>query len=227
MNLTKDTYEYILNFADDREIINMLLVNKKFAGKLSDDKFFEQIVRKRYPLLVEFKNEHESWKYFYLRMIKYIHLLKEKYGIPYLKIEHYNPQDFYNKNDPNGGLMILYRAIKLILENGGHSDILEDLLDRFIKDGAGYSEKSIKASLNDFFNNIEADDLRNITILINKGADDFETLLSTATFFDHFDIIKFVLENFRDKISDVSIREAIETSNDELIKEYIRTFLEE
>ena len=227
MNLTKDTYEYILNFADDKEIINMLLVNKKFAGKLSDDGFFERIVERRYPLLVEFKEKDESWKHFYLRMIKYIYLLKEKYGIPYLHIEKYNPEAFFKKNDANGGILILYRAIKLILENGGHSEILENLLDRYIKEGAGYSEVNIKASLNDFLNNIEADDLRNVTILINKGADDFSLLLSTAAFFDHFDIIRFVLENFRDKLDERSIREAIDTTNDEIIKEYIRTFLEE
>ena len=227
MNLTKDAYEYILNFADDKEIINMLLVNKKFAGKLSDDKFFEQVVKRRYPLLVEFKDKQESWKYFYLRMIKYIYLLKEKYGIPYLKIEKYNPEQFFKKNDANGGILILYSAIKLILEYGGNSDILEDLLDRFIQESSSFSAKSIKASLNDFFNNVEADDLRNVTILINKGADDFDTLLSTVTFFDHFDIIQFVLENFRDKIDDISIREAIETTNDEIIKEYLRTFLKE
>jgi hypothetical protein len=225
MNLTKDTYEYILNFADDKEIINMLLVNKKFAGKLNDEGFFKQLVEKRYPLLVEFKNEHESWKHFYLRMIKYIYLLKEKYGIPYLRIEHYNPEQFYNKHDANAGILILYRAIKLILENGKHSDILEELLDRFIKEAGGEAGISVRLSLNDFFNNIEADDLRNVIILINKGADDFDTLLSTATFFGHFDIIRFVLENFRDKIADISITEAIETSNDEIIKEYIRTFL--
>ena len=39
MNLTKDTYEYLLNFAEDRDIINMLSVNKKFR----DEEFFERI----------------------------------------------------------------------------------------------------------------------------------------------------------------------------------------
>jgi hypothetical protein len=38
MNLTKDTYEYLVGFADDRDIINMLSVNKKF----NDGEFFKE-----------------------------------------------------------------------------------------------------------------------------------------------------------------------------------------
>ena len=77
MNLTKDTYEYLLNFADDRDIINMLSVNKKF----NDEKLFEKIMRKKYPELIREKKKGESWKSLFVRMVYYMSLLQEKYGI--------------------------------------------------------------------------------------------------------------------------------------------------
>ena len=56
MNLTKDTYEYLLNFAEDRDIINMLSVNRKF----NDEKLFEKIVKRKYPDLLAYKEKDES-----------------------------------------------------------------------------------------------------------------------------------------------------------------------
>jgi hypothetical protein len=42
MQFNKDVYEYLLNFADDRTIINMLSVNKKF----NDPIFFEKLLKR-------------------------------------------------------------------------------------------------------------------------------------------------------------------------------------
>ncbi len=94
MNLTKDTYEYLANFADDKDIVNMLSVNKKF----NDPIFFERIFKRKYPLLVKFKNENETWKHFYLNMIKHIAMLQEKYHIPYIPHPDFNPVEFYMNN---------------------------------------------------------------------------------------------------------------------------------
>ena len=79
MNLTKDTYEYLLNFAEDRDVINMLSVNRKF----NDEKLFEKIMRKKYPELIREKKKGESWKSLFVRIVYYMSLLQEKYGIPY------------------------------------------------------------------------------------------------------------------------------------------------
>ena len=52
MNISDpNIYEYITNFADDRTIISMLSVNKKFR----DENLFKRIIQRRYPLLIEFK----------------------------------------------------------------------------------------------------------------------------------------------------------------------------
>ena len=61
MELNKDTYLYLTRFADDRTILNMLSVNKKF----NDDKFFEEVMRRKYPLLIGFKSDRQTWKQFY------------------------------------------------------------------------------------------------------------------------------------------------------------------
>lgn len=79
MNLTKDMYEYLLNFADDRDIINMLSVNKKF----SDEELFERIMKRKYPDLIRFRRVNETWKQLFVRMVYYISLLKEKYEVDY------------------------------------------------------------------------------------------------------------------------------------------------
>ena len=79
MNLTKDTYEYLLNFAEDRDIINMLSVNKKFR----DEEFFERIMKRKYPDLIKYRKENESWKSFFIKIVYYVSLLKEKYKVDY------------------------------------------------------------------------------------------------------------------------------------------------
>ena len=79
MNVTKDMYEYLLNFADDRTILNMLSVNRKF----NDEKLFEKLVRKKYSDLIEYREENETWKHFFIRLVYYVSRLKDIYDIDY------------------------------------------------------------------------------------------------------------------------------------------------
>src|SRR5437868_14975217 len=97
MNLTKDTYEYLTNFANDRDILNMLSVNRKF----SDDAFFYRVMKRRYPLLLKYKKKDETYKRLYLRMITYISKLNDEFGIPYMPHPIFNPDRFYNQNKYN------------------------------------------------------------------------------------------------------------------------------
>ena len=93
MNLTKDTYEYLTNFADDRDIVKMLSVNKQFADPI----FFERIFKRKYPLLIKFKDENGTWKNFYLKMVKSIAKLQEEYHIPYIAHPDFNPEKVYKR----------------------------------------------------------------------------------------------------------------------------------
>ena len=128
MNLTKDTYEYILNFADDRDIMNMLLVNKKFAKNLADDDFFQRIMQRKYHLLIQHKKENETWKSLYLRMVKAIAQIHESLDVPYLFLPNYNPEKFYSAYkavDLNIIVLIAYVA-----GSGKYHEILEKLLNK-------------------------------------------------------------------------------------------------
>lgn len=91
MNLTKDAYLEIARTADDRTIVKMLSVNKKFR----DEKFFKLVFHEKYPLLVKFKKENETWKDFYLRMVMYIAKLKEDFDLDYIPSPKFNPEEFY------------------------------------------------------------------------------------------------------------------------------------
>lgn len=86
----KDVYLSIAKNADDRTILNMLCVNKKF----SDPEFFKQVFQTKYPFLIKFKKEEESWKEFYVKMIFYISKIEER-GFPYIPSENYDPRVYY------------------------------------------------------------------------------------------------------------------------------------
>ena len=89
----KDIYSYIVNLAEDRDVINMLSVNRKF----SDDSYFKKVLEKRYPLLLRFKSPYETYKKFYLKMVKYMSKLWEKYKIPYVAAKFFNPESRYKQ----------------------------------------------------------------------------------------------------------------------------------
>ena len=89
----KDIYEYIMGLADDRTIVNMLAVNRKF----NDDSYFRKVLEKRYPLLLRFKKNDETYKPFYLREVKYMAKLWEEYEIPYIPTPDYDPEYLYVK----------------------------------------------------------------------------------------------------------------------------------
>ena len=88
MKLTKDIYLYLTNFVDDKTILNMLSVNKKF----NNPDFFQQVIRSKYPFVIEYKDEI-TWRKFYVNLIFSIFIIKEKYNIEYNG--QYNPIKFY------------------------------------------------------------------------------------------------------------------------------------
>ena len=93
-SLPKDVYEYMTQFGDDEDILVMLKVNKKF-NKIINDDFFRRVLQRKYPLLLKFKKDDESYRDFYIKMVYYIGLLEERDGIPYIPIEHFNPEKYY------------------------------------------------------------------------------------------------------------------------------------
>ena len=91
--MNKDTYEYLTRFADDRTILNMLSVNKKF----NDDALFQRVLLRKYPLLIKYKKNGETFKSLFVRMVYVIAKIREEYDVPYIPTEGYNPDIWYKK----------------------------------------------------------------------------------------------------------------------------------
>lgn len=96
---TKDIYSKLTEYEDNKTVLSMLSVNKKF----NDPEFFKSIFSKRYPQLVKYKTDDEDWKQFYLIMIYYISKLNEDFDYDYINDAKYkivkteNPEEIYNE----------------------------------------------------------------------------------------------------------------------------------
>ena len=97
--MNKDIYLMLTTYLDDKSVVNMLSVNKKF----NDPQFFKMLFSQRYPQLIKFKTEEEDWRQFYLRMVKYIATLWEDFHYNFITDAQYgitesdNPQEIYRE----------------------------------------------------------------------------------------------------------------------------------
>ncbi len=89
--MNKDVYMKIAEQMNDKDVLLMLSVNRKF----NDPEFFRQIIYQRYPLLIKFRKEGENWKQLYLRMVTHILKLKEEYDVSYIPAASFNPKRIY------------------------------------------------------------------------------------------------------------------------------------
>lgn len=87
---------------DDRSILNMLSVNKKYYS----EEFFKQLFKKRFPLLSVLRKEEESWKEFYLSQIYYLDKLKREFDIPYIPVASFIPNKIYHQTKVFSGRLI-------------------------------------------------------------------------------------------------------------------------
>ena len=176
MNLTKDTYEYILNFADDREILNMLSVNKKFR----DEKLFEKILKKRYPDLLQYKGE-ESFSSFFIKMVYYIVYLKEKYDIPYFV--GMNPEELYNSSKMYIRLAF-YRMVMTIAAKFGNLEVVKLMVNKGVETFDDARQQAV-----------ENGHLEILKYLISLGGHDFHDIARWAVYAHHKNIIDYLFEN--------------------------------
>ena len=162
-------YEYIANFADDRTILSMLSVNKKFR----DENLFRRIIQRRYPLLIEFKQPNETWQHFFVNMTYYIHKLDEDYGIPYIPTKGYNPRVLFDSNDK-------YNQAMNYAAQGGSLDLVKF----FINKGANDLNTSM-------FYAALGGSLDLVKFFIDKGANGWNFGMIGAVQGGHKDLVKF------------------------------------
>ena len=89
--ISKDVYLEIARVADDRTILKMLSVNKRF----NSSSFFQEVISRKYPSLFQFKKNDEDWKHFYLRIVKYTAKLREEFE--YILPLDQDPEILYKK----------------------------------------------------------------------------------------------------------------------------------
>lgn len=91
MLVSRDIYEYITNFVNDKTILILLSVNKKF----NSDESYKRLLGRKYPHLIKFKKRSESFKKLFIRMKNYINKLSKRFDFPYIPSPEFNPYDFY------------------------------------------------------------------------------------------------------------------------------------
>lgn len=60
----RDTNRMILDKLDDKSVINLCSINN-----VCDDKYFKNRIIEKYPDLIDQKEEYESWKQFFIRIV--------------------------------------------------------------------------------------------------------------------------------------------------------------
>jgi Ankyrin repeats (3 copies) len=200
MEISKDMYEYLMNFADNKTILNMLSVNKDFRNEM----FFQRLIKRKYPLLIEFKKE--TWKELFLRMTYYIAKL-EILEIPYIPTKGYSPEEFYkdykDRKDIFDGAMRFaalggnMEIVKLMIEKGstdfnwamryaaegGNMEIVKLMIE---KGAIGFNSAMLDAS--------EGGHMEIVKLMMEKGATYFDWAMARAAEGGHMEIVKFMIK---------------------------------
>jgi hypothetical protein len=77
----KDTDREILKWADDRQLLEICSIDRKTWNEVCDDAFLKRRLSK-YPGIDKYK-KNESWKRFFLSVIRYVALMKEQFDFDY------------------------------------------------------------------------------------------------------------------------------------------------
>jgi hypothetical protein len=139
-------------------------------------------MRKRYPLLIEFRKENETWKALYLRMVYTLAKLQEDYQIPYIPTKGCNPERLLlsSKSD------YIYNESLRCAAAGGNIPLIEYFLE---KGATNVNEASAEAGK---YSNLDT-----VKYLIGKGARNYEGLLANAASGGKIDTMQIALDALR------------------------------
>lgn len=198
MSIPRDPYLLIAKNADDRTLLNMLSVDKKMSN--ISDSFIEGVMRERYPLLVRHKLNWESWRSFYARMIYYIALIQEKFGIPYIPHPDFDPIVYHRLLNTHHNYAI-HEGFRLSADIGNKS-----LVDLFLSKGATGVNTGLRVAATSGNKDM-------VIYLIQKGADDFHNALYYASENGHDDIVKYLLETHQNNLDTNIINAALHVAS--------------
>ena len=203
----KNIYENIINFADDRTVLNMLRARPEF----NESEFFIRVLDRKYPYLKELKEKDENWRHFFIRMVYYIAKLDEEFGIPYIPTKTYDPEVFYNLWNKNEDI---YNTAMWRAAHGGHLEIVKYLIE---EKGADKFNWSMARAAN-------GGHLEIVKYLIDeKGASAFNWAMARAAEGGHLDIVKYLIDEKSASAFNWAMIEAAEGGHTEIV-EYLRQF---
>ena len=194
--LDKNIYETLVNSADDETLIHMLNANVNFRP---DDSFFERLMSRKYPSLMQFKSG--TWKQTYLKMIYYIAKLEEEFGIPYILAEKFHPESFYEADHKN-----IYSAALYYAASAG----LKAIVNLMINKGATNWNWGLKAAS-------IGGHLDMVKFFIDKGAKNFTYALISASYKGDLNIVKLLINkigNIHDHVNQYNLLIAIENAKE-------------
>lgn len=232
MDIPKDLYEYLTNFADDRTILSMLSTNKQFR----DENFFRRVVERKYPNTIQYKEADQSWKQFYIETVYYVERIYELIGYKYSKTAGRSPKVYYDFIKASvGDINKLLRGaiiekdidfVKFLVDRGAspgewiHSAATTsttEILDYLIKKGANFRRMGDGPLLDA----VTYGNYDNVKYLIEHGAnihtkDDWPIYLAAR--FGHLNILKYLIEKGANVDKDKLIKVAREYGKEEIVK---------
>ena len=181
--LPKDVYLYLMNFADDRTILNMLSVNKKF----NQDEFFIEVLKRRYPATIQFKPDNLSWKQYYLEVIACIDKISREFDYKYSVNAKKSPKEYYNLMKARSEMYTSNKWEFSLRIASYMGDI--DLVNYYLtKVGELYEGEDGAAQGGHL-------DILKYLISLDKNPIDYSSILTSAVVENHRHIIDFALAN--------------------------------
>ena len=81
----KDIDREILKHVNDKELLLICSIDRKTWYEVCDDAFLRRRLTSKYLNVDNYKATDKSWKRFFLDVVNYILILKEKYNFTYIE----------------------------------------------------------------------------------------------------------------------------------------------
>ena len=222
----RDVDREIVNNLNDKDLLNMCIVNRTYSERVCDDSYFRLRTEARFPETVPYKdyineNKTRTWKNHYLTIVKYIDLLQRRYKYIY-RAEDKSPElsylvrqivpGFYNKKyalikaSKKGNLPL----VKYLVDTGDYINIE---YNRALKYASQKGKLSVVKYLVEIGADVTAEDnialqsasenghLIVVKYLVEHGADITarnNIALLYASFFGYLELVKYLVENGAD-----------------------------
>jgi hypothetical protein len=205
----RDLDREILGKLDDRDLLKACLINKYTWNTVCDDLFLKRRLLGKFPKIEQYKSENETWKYFFLRAVHCIALMKVKYGYDYTFGNFEKQFKILLQFNKNKSKLLIRAAWKgdlaLViwsLEKGANIQIISNLPLR---------------------NASECGHFEVVKYLVENGADihDLHDLpLINASYEGHLEIVRYLVEHGADihALNEQALRWASRGGRSEIVK---------